>query len=119
MTATASDRGAKSAARPELVIESIQQLREHEVEIVKRLTELPCGGARFLTNPLRAFGDVGVKLSAAAVEELRVIYRGMPQVGEASLAYDALTRPGAVPRMSVSLRSLFPAPRRQGAAHVD
>jgi hypothetical protein len=86
-------------------IESLEDLEQHEAEIVRRINELPRGGSLFLAHPFQLLADLGVELS----EEVRDrLIRDEPALGTPStMAYQALRSTGAEQEVEVVLRRLF------------
>lgn len=67
------------SARPEasMRLESLEELREREQEILRAIELLPNGGMRFLAHPLRCIEDAGFELSP---QLQRVLLNEMPEV---------------------------------------
>jgi hypothetical protein len=88
-----------------IAIESLQELKLHEAEILARIADVPNGGNLFLLNPFRALQDVAVILSGELRQELVRRNPGLSAVSTAS--YDAL-RNGRQPQsVRVKLSGLF------------
>lgn len=98
-----------SASRIE--IRSLDELHEHEAEIVRRISELPNGGHLFLVHPFALLADVGVVLSEGVRHEL---VEREPELAAASVgAYRALRGLSSPePKFRVHLHGLFPRDER-------
>jgi hypothetical protein len=88
-----------------LRITSYRQLLERERDILRRIAKLPNGAQRFLANPFRCLGDVGVTLAESVEREIRALHPELS--GLSSTPYEFLERQEPDPLVQIELRGLF------------
>lgn len=99
------DSDTEERAEPWLCVESLEELMEHEQEILKRIADTSNGGQLFLIHPFLLLKDIGVALSAHAEEEIR---RREPHLsGLSPIPYRALRNSRAEQPIRVNLHGLF------------
>jgi hypothetical protein len=95
----------QSDGAPWLSIDSLRELFAQEDKILARIRDTPNGPLLFLTNPLLALQDLGVKLSDAALAELKAYEPNLAQILPA--AYLALKSSRVAQKSNLELRGLF------------
>ena len=93
------------SGQPWLKVDSLDELLQHEKEIVKRIEAMPNGGNLFLTHPFMLFDDLGIELSEKTKAE---IIRLEPHLtGLSETPYKALKDSKAKQNFRVHLTGLF------------
>lgn len=96
---------SRNPAQPRLNITSVEELMEHEKEIVSRIAALPNGGNLFMAHPFLLLADIGVELSKSVRAQLT---RQDPYLtGLSDTAYKALKGSRGQQRMKFHVRGLF------------
>lgn len=86
-------------------VRSLEEMRNIESEIVKRISETQNGGLLFIFNPLRLLSDIGVELSDQARQEF---LKEFPHTDSASSpAYNALRISAQQQRVTVNIGGIF------------
>ncbi|HEX4824724.1 MAG TPA: hypothetical protein VFV19_10440 [Candidatus Polarisedimenticolaceae bacterium] len=87
-----------------LEIRSLDELRRHEPEILRRIAAVPNGGNLFLAHPFMLFSEIGVVVSSALRAEL---VRARPLFHVSVQAYRAIKRSPKGQRSVVAVNHLF------------
>jgi hypothetical protein len=86
-------------------IQTLDELREAEPQLVESINRSRNGGARFLAHPIAMLSDVGADLSPDLEKLLLAL---LPQLQHATpIAYDALTAAEEEGPVTVRLKGLF------------
>jgi hypothetical protein len=62
------------SSSPVLRVSSLDDLRLHEAEIVRRIGAMPNGGRLLLVDPQRLLRDINVEVASACVNESRAVH---------------------------------------------
>jgi hypothetical protein len=90
-----------------LRVSSLRELLGHEEEIVRRISAAPNGGQLLLLDPQRLLRDLGIEMTAEAVEECRVAHPELFARTGREHAYDAVARSRPGDEVRVTVNGLF------------
>jgi hypothetical protein len=93
------------SGQPWLKVDLLDELFQHEKEIVARITATPNGGNLFLIHPFMLFDDLGIELSEKAKTE--IIQLEPHLTGLSATPYNALKASKGQQNFRVHLTGLF------------
>jgi len=94
-----------AAARPRLIIRSLEELLGHEGEIVERVNRRARGGQLFVLHPFMLLEDVGVSLTEEARRQVLAAAPGMDRVSVPR--YQALRNATSPMALDITVKALF------------
>lgn len=90
---------------PTIAIDTLDELLEHEPELVDRIERVPNGGNLFMAHPFRLLADIGVELAEGARQEILALEPQLSALSEAP--YEALRDNPEEQRIHFRVRGLF------------
>lgn len=95
----------RAAARPRLIIHSLEELLGNEREIVERVNRQARGGQLFVLHPFMLLEDVGVALTD---EARRQVLAAAPAMDRVSVPrYQALRNAASPMALDITVKALF------------
>jgi len=95
---------AESAA---LKISSLQELLDHEGEIVRRIRAIPNGGQLLLLDPQRLLKEAGVEIAPAALQDCQAAQPELFASTGREHAYEAVARSRPEHEIRIRVKGLF------------
>ena len=92
---------------PPLHVSCASELVAHEKELIRRIGKTPNGGMLLLLDPQRLLAQVGLQITAGAVEECRSSFADLFKETGRERAYDATAAAKPQNDARVSVRGLF------------
>ena len=90
-----------------LVVSSLDELRRHESEIVRRITAMPNGGRLLLVDPQRLLRDIKVELADTCVNESRAVHAPLFAPTGREHTYDLIAKSAPGGNIQVAVNGLF------------
>jgi hypothetical protein len=98
------DFPAEEKSWPRLAINSLDDLRAHEKEILERIHSVPKGAHLFLVHPFRLLAECGVEVADRARREMLQQYPGLSSLS--TVPYEALKKSKEKQRIRFHIRTL-------------
>jgi hypothetical protein len=98
---------SQDSRSPVLLVSTLDELRLHEAEIVRRIIAVPNGGRLLLVDPQRLLRDINVELTSACVDESRAVHATLFAPTGREHTYDLIAKCAPGSHIQVMVNGIF------------